>query len=100
MDLVISPEARSLIEKRGGCLSIRVVHHGCCGGGLSLLDAKAGRASTSLPSSDDRRFINRDGIDVYLYGLDHREPSELQVELSGVRRQHLRALWDSCVFIP
>ncbi|MGH9072696.1 MAG: hypothetical protein ACRDZQ_01035 [Acidimicrobiales bacterium] len=94
MQVVISPQARALIEGRGRCLFIWVVDHACCTGRLALLEA-----STEQPADTSScRLVEVDGITVFIQGMDHMVPEEIQVEAGGLRRQRLRAYWDHCEF--
>jgi hypothetical protein len=99
--LVIKPEAAAYIRAAGGRLFIRVRSHGCCRGRLTLLEAV-----TEPPTGSERFWpIFLDGLTIFLDPLlchlldPERAPAEVQIELRGWLRRHIKAFWNGCVYV-
>lgn len=93
MRVLASPEAVSYVRERGGTLFVWV---DClrCQGTVSFLDA-----STESPGAERsfRRMTGGD-FDLYLDAGDLDLPENIQVEVKGWRRRHLRASWNGATF--
>jgi len=96
VDVLVSEAAKGFIRSRGGTLFVRAHPHRCCSGSLTLLDA-----TTDVPS-DVTAFepIANDAVDVRFCGGSSGRPTQLVVELRGVRKRHPVAYWDGCAFKP
>jgi hypothetical protein len=93
--VVASDEVRHYVEEHGGTLYVRSARHGCCGGGVTLLES-----STQQPrDADDFLPVAADDIDVR-FRCDHGQPHELVIELRGRLRRRPAAYWDGCAFRP
>ena len=92
MRLKASPEAERLIEERGGALYVWAKRSRCCGGGLTLLE------TASVAPDRPFRRVSGDRVDVF---LDERltPPTELEVEVRGIRRKRLCAYWNGCAYV-
>ena len=94
MDIVATPEARSMIRDAGGLLFVR----------LSKLQSVRGAIRTLLTSTqpppdalDYQRFETK-GFLVFLEpGV--RPPRELHVQAVGRFRRRVRAFWNGCAFV-
>ncbi|HXQ60264.1 MAG TPA: hypothetical protein VN799_09190 [Acidimicrobiales bacterium] len=100
MKVVVSPEAERYVRAHGGVLYVRSSHHGCCGGGLTLLD------STTEPPVDAPDYlgvgapgrVGAKGIEVRVRGRAGDLPHELVIELRGRLKRRPVAYWDGCAF--
>jgi hypothetical protein len=92
MQLKASPEAERLIEARGGSLYVWAKRSRCCGGGLTLLE------TASVPPDREFRQVSGDRVSVF---LDARltPPTELEVDVRGIRRKRLCAYWNGCAYV-
>jgi hypothetical protein len=92
--LVADAEVCDYVSDRGGVLWLRSTRQRCCFGALTSL-----RAATSKPKDAASYQPLETGlsIDVRFLGTAD-EPDEVIVELRGIRRQHLVALWDGCKY--
>jgi hypothetical protein len=94
VEVVISEEAKSFVQERGGAVFVRAAEHKCCGGALVILDA-----STKTPRDAlDYVAYPAEGVDVYYHGHPRGVPNQLVIELRGLIHRHLAAYKDGCVF--
>jgi hypothetical protein len=85
--VVASEEVRHYGEEHGATLYVRSTRHGCCGGGVTLLDS-----STQRPrDAEDFRRVAADDIDVRFRRV---------IELRGRLRRRPAAYWEGCAFRP
>jgi len=96
VDVVVSPEAVTYVDDRGGTVYVRSHQHRCCGGPLTLLDI------TTEPPADADGFSAVDAGDVVVrYQGDPADgPHVLTIELHGIVRRRLMAYWDGCAYRP
>jgi hypothetical protein len=93
MNVVATPEARSMINDDGGLLFVRVTVGSVRGAIKTLL------TSTEPPANalDYQRFETK-GFLVFLEpGV--RPPRELHVHAIGRFRRRIRAFWNGCAFV-
>lgn len=94
VQIVAGAEVCEHVLARGGVMWLRSTRQRCCFGALTSL-----RAATSAPrNAEVYRSLETDlPIDVrFLGGADL--PEEIMIELRGLSRKHLVALWDGCKF--
>ena len=92
MRVKASSEAMELVQARGGKLYVRAKRARCCHGSLTFLE------TSNEPGERSFRRIAATGIELYLAeGL--REPDELELDVGGLRRQHVHAYWNGCAYI-
>lgn len=93
MKVLASPDALSYVRERGGTLFVWV---DClsCQGTVNFL-----QVSTESPGPE-RRFRRMAGgdFDIFIDPAGLKLPEELQLELRGWRRKHLRAAWNGATF--
>jgi hypothetical protein len=94
VDVVASDEAREYVRDRGGTLFVRSTHHGCCGGGLTLLGSTTERPG----DASDFLCVGSGDIDVRFRGAATEGPRELVIEMRGRLRRRPAAYWDGCAF--
>ena len=95
MQVVAPDEVRRAIAARGGRLYLWVSCHGCCFGGIALLEAV-----TERPLGDERFFrrIRAGGFDLYLDAARRFWPQTLELELHG-RARKIRAYWNGQAWV-
>lgn len=95
MKVVASPGARAALRERGGVLYLWTSAHGCCVGGITLLEA-----DTRPPASGPHRFerIAARGFDLFLDLGARKPPEELVLELRG-RRKRIAAFWNGQAWV-
>jgi hypothetical protein len=97
MDVVVSEEAKELINIHGGVVYVRSHQHRCARGGpLTLLDI-----TTDPPSdADEFRTVETDGITMRYHGDPVDQPHVLTIEVHGIVHRHMMAYWDGCAYKP
>jgi hypothetical protein len=96
MEVVVTPEARTFAEGRGGVVYVRSRSHRCCAGPLTLLD------TTTEAPADSGEFVDVTAGDVLVRyrGDPEAGPHVLTIELRGALRRRLVSFWDGCAFKP
>ena len=79
------------MQERGGKLYVWAKKTRCCG---SLIFLK----TAGEPGGRPFRRVHADGIELY---VDERlrEPYELELDVAGLRRQHVHAYWNGCAYV-
>ena len=95
MRVVVPDEVRDAIVEQGGRLYLWVSCHGCCFGGVKLLEADAER-----PRDETRHFrrIRADGFELYLDAALRVWPEEVVLEAHG-RSRKVRAYWNDQAWV-
>jgi hypothetical protein len=95
MTVLASPEARAALGERGGDLYLWTSAHGCCTGGITLLEA-----DTTPPPAGDHQFERVAGrsFDLFIDLGARRPPEELVLELRG-RRKRITAFWNGQAWV-
>jgi hypothetical protein len=104
--VVASPELTEFVAARGGVLYVDARHHGCCNGGVTLLEATTeapeGQRSDDEPAEEQlagRRVVAADGFLLVLGPRLRADPDELVLELKGRRHPRPRAFWNGCAYV-
>jgi len=95
--VIVSNEAKTLVDAHGGVVYVRSHEHRCgLAGPITLLDI------TTDPPSDADNFlpVETHGITVRYHGDPVDQPHVLTIEVHGIVRRHLMAYWDGCVYEP
>jgi hypothetical protein len=95
MKVLASPEARAALGERGGDLYLWTSAHGCCVGGITLLEA-----DTKPPASGLHRFERTAGrgFDLFFDLGARKPPEELVLELRG-RHKRIAAFWNGQAWV-
>jgi hypothetical protein len=95
MTIVASSGARSALSERGGDLYLWTTAHGCCVGGVTLLEA-----DTAPPPRGDHHFerVAGRGFDLFFDLGSRTPPEELVLELRG-RRKRITAFWNGQAWV-
>ena len=95
MRVVASGDVRDAIVEHGGRLYLWVSRHGCCFGGVKLLEARAER-----PPDETRQFrrVPADGFELYLDAAMRVWPEEVVLEVHG-RGRRVSAYWNDQAWV-
>lgn len=93
MKVQASPQARSLIGERGGCVFVRVRRARCCSGTLTTLEA----TTTEPVDASSFRAVEGDGFTLFVGPVGAPEPDVIDLEVRG-RRRRVRAYWNGCAY--
>jgi len=95
MQVVAADDVRHTIGERGGRLYLWVTRHGCCFGGISLLEA-----DTERPRDESLYFrrVRVDGLELYLDSARRLWPQKLVLEVRGHGRR-VSAYWNDQAWV-
>jgi hypothetical protein len=93
VEVTLSEEATRYVAEHGGTLYVRTHSHRCCQGPLTLVDV------TTSPPRDLADYVAYDAgaVAVQFHGGEG-QPSQLAIEMGGMRRRRLVAQWDGCAY--
>jgi hypothetical protein len=94
VNAVASPRAVALIRERGGRLYVWLDRQRCCQG-ATYLHTAFGRPPGHLFDAigTDQRF------ELHLDTGSRQPPSEIHLDVRGLRRERVEAYWNGCVFV-
>jgi hypothetical protein len=94
MDVETTPEVRSYIRERGGLLFVRARRFGAFVSGLTMLET----TTDPPPDALDWRRIEAPGFLLFVPRA-MRLPRSLQLQVGGLFRRRVDALWDGCLYV-
>ncbi len=96
MRVATTEEFDSFVAIRGGVAYVDLATHGCCSGGLRVVEV-----TMSPPrGAAAYRTFTAGRIRVAVGPSVGRGPDELALEMTGRRRRSPRGTWDGCAFVP
>ena len=91
---VLAPAAvADLVRERGGRLYVWTDLRRCCSGGITYL-----RTGSGPETGRTFRPVETEGFELFFDPGRLDPPTELHLDVKGLRRKRVEAYWDGCVF--
>jgi hypothetical protein len=93
--LSVPEDVVAFVLTKGGRLYIWPHRHGCCGGGITVLDTSSGVPGHHREWSR----IPMDGVDIFLDTALWPVPDFIALVLRRWPTHHVEALWNGCAWV-